>query len=154
MSDGQRLSASDQGAAWLQLQRLGRMFVLILLGTLVAGYLAMLAFSASGCFLSQVVRCFSISRDLIGFSWFALKALSLPTVIAAVLVTIILQIRGFLVWWNILSASFISALATGLISRVSFLSGDVFFIFVLGLILFAGAQASLLIRNRLDRSSI
>src|SRR5262249_265306 len=104
---------------------LGRMFVAIFLGALVAGYLAMLAFSASGCFLSHVIRCFSISRDLMKFSWFALKGLSLPAVVTALLVTMILQIRGVVAGWNVLVASLLSAFVFGLIDRVPFLSGEV-----------------------------
>ncbi|MGY8682274.1 hypothetical protein Q2941_31525 [Bradyrhizobium sp. UFLA05-153] len=114
----------------------------------------MLAASASACFLSHVIRCFSISRDLIGFSWFALKGLSLPAVVTALLVTMILQIRGVVAWWNVLVASLLSAFVFCLIDRVPLLSGEVLLIFVLGLILFVGAQASLLIRHRLARSSI
>ncbi|MGY3031388.1 hypothetical protein ACVIIV_000558 [Bradyrhizobium sp. USDA 4354] len=154
MSDGQRLSAWGQGAARQQLLRLGGMFVAVFLGTFVAGYLAMLAVSASGCFLSRVIRCFSTSRDLIGFSSFALPRLSLPAAITALLVTTIFLFRGIVVWWNVLVASLLSVLVIGLIDRVPFHSGEVVLIFVSGLIFFVGAQASLLIRNRLVRSLI
>src|SRR5438477_10637772 len=107
----------DQGAAHQRLPRLSRMFIAILLGTLVAGILAMLAFSASGCFLSHAIRCFSISRDLIGVSWMALKMWSLPAFTAALLVTIVLQVRGFVVWWNVLIVTFISAFGPSWLAR-------------------------------------
>jgi hypothetical protein len=129
------------------------MFVVIFLGALFAGFIAMLAFSASACLLSRAIRCFSISRDLIGLSWFALKGLSLPAFVAALLVTVVLHVRGFVAWWNVLIASFIPALATGLIDRVPTSPAEVFLWFVFGSILFAGAQASLLISNRLGKSS-
>ena len=154
MSGGQRLFAWGQGEAGQRLQRLGRMFVVILVGTLVAGYLAMLTFSASACFISHVIRCFSISRDLVGLSWFALKSLSLPAVVAAVLITMILQIRGSVVWWNVLVASLLSALVTGFVGRIPIVLDEMLLLLVVGLILFIGAQASLLISNRLGRSSI
>jgi hypothetical protein len=85
--------------------------------------------------------------------WFALKVLSLPAFVAALLVTMVLQVRGFVVWWNVLVASLISALVTGLIDRAPVEPAEVFFLFVPGLILFAGAQASLLISNRLGTLS-
>jgi hypothetical protein len=153
VSNCEHLSGRNQGAGRQQLQRLGRMFFVIFLGALIAGFVAMLAFSASGCFLSHTIRCFSISRDLIGFSWFALKGLSLPAFVAALLVIMILQVRGFVVWWNVLVASFISALVTGLIDRVPVDPAELFLLLVFGLILFAGAQASLLINNRLGTLS-
>lgn len=151
MSDDQRIVEWDQGAARQHLWRLGRMFVVIFCGTLIAGYLAMLAFSASGCFLSHVIRCFSISRDLIGFSWFAVKGLSLPAVVVALLVAIFLQIRGSVVWWNVLVASLLSALVIGSVGGTS--PAEALLQLVVGLIFFAGAQAAVLISNRLCRTS-
>ena len=139
MSAGWRLSVLDQDA--LSLRRLGRVFALVFFGTFLAGYLAMLVFSASGCFLSHVIRCFSISRDLIVFSWFAAKGLSLPSVVAAVLVTIIQQIRGSVVWWNVLVASLLSALASA--GRIPLDPTDALFLLVVGVIFFVGAQVAL-----------
>lgn len=152
MNDGQRFSEWSQGAARQHLWRLGRMFVVTFCGTLVAGYLAMLAFSVSGCFLSHVIRCFSISRDLIGFSWFAVKGLSLPAVVVALLVAIFLQIRGSVVWWNVLVASLLSALVIGFVGGASNEPAEALLLLVVSLILFAGAQVALLISNRLCRT--
>jgi hypothetical protein len=153
VSDGHRLSEWGQGAARQHLLRLGRMFVLIFCGTLVAGYLGMLAFSASGCFLSHVIRCFSVSHDLIGFSWFAVKGLSLPAVVVALSVTIFLQIRGSVAWWNVLAASLLSAWVIGSVGGASNGGAEALLLFVVGLIFFVGAQAALLISNRVCRTS-
>lgn len=153
MSNGRRLCEWGQDAVSQHLWRPGRMFVVIFCGTLVAGYVGMLAFSASGCFLSRVVRCFSISRDLIGFSWFAVKGLFLPAIVVALLVTIFLQIRGNVVWWNVLVACLLSALGIGSVGGTWNEPAEVFLLLVVGSIFFAGAQGALLISNRLCRTS-
>ncbi|MCA1380079.1 MULTISPECIES: hypothetical protein [Bradyrhizobium] len=153
MNNGQRLSEWGQGAARQHLRRLGRMFVVVFCGTLFAGYLAMLAFSASGCFLSRVIRCFSVSRDLIGFSWFAVKGLFLPAAVVALMVAIFLQIRGSVVWWDVLVASLLSALVIGSVGRALSEPAEAFVLLVVSLIFFAGAQAALLIDKRLCRTS-
>jgi hypothetical protein len=153
MNNRQSVSAVDQGAARQRWLHLGRVFIVIFLGTMVAVILAMLAFSASGCFLSHAIRCFSISRDLIGVSLMALKMWSLPAFVAALLVTMVLQFQGFVVWWNILIATFISAFGTSWLARAPVVPDEVSLLFVAGLILFAGSQVSLLISNRLGKSS-
>jgi hypothetical protein len=143
----------DQGAARQRWLHLGRVFIVIFLGTMVAGTLAVLAFSASGCFLSRAIRCFSISRDLIGASLMALTMWSLPAFVAATFVAIVLQFQGFVVWWNVLIVAFVSAFATSWLARAPVVPDEVSLLVVAGLILFAGAQASLLISNRLGKSS-
>jgi hypothetical protein len=143
----------DQRAARQRWLHLGRVFIVIFLGNMVAGTLAVLAFSASGCFLSHAIRCFSISRDLISVSLMALKMWSLPAFVAATLVAIVLQFQGSVVWWNVLIVAFVSAFGTSWLARAPVVPDEVSLLVVAGLILFAGAQASLLISNRLGKSS-
>ncbi|PJG52109.1 hypothetical protein CVM73_27515 [Bradyrhizobium forestalis] len=69
--------------------------------TVIAGILETIAFSASGCFLSRVVRCFSISRDAIGVTLLGLKMWALPAFIASVVVVVVGRLRGRVAWWNV-----------------------------------------------------
>lgn len=85
-----------------ELLNFGCAFVIILLTTAIAGVLETIAFSASGCVLSRVVRCFSISRDAIGVALLGLKMWALPALFASVVVTAIARIRVRVVWWNVL----------------------------------------------------
>ncbi|KYK45611.1 hypothetical protein A1D31_08985 [Bradyrhizobium liaoningense] len=91
-----------EGPKLPNIQRAIYFFGVVFAGTVLIGILATAAFSASGCLLTRVIRCFSISRDapyvaLIGFEMW-----SLPGLIAGVLVAAIILFRGHVTWWNVL----------------------------------------------------
>ncbi|WP_271568757.1 hypothetical protein [Bradyrhizobium sp. CCBAU 11386] len=91
-----------EGSGRPELVNLGRAFLVVFLMTVIAGILETIAFSASGCFLSRVVRCFSISRDAIGITLLGLKMWALPALIASAVIVGIGRLRGRVAWWNVL----------------------------------------------------
>ncbi|MBR0983513.1 MULTISPECIES: hypothetical protein [Bradyrhizobium] len=84
------------------MRRVAHFFGVVFAGTLLIGILATIAFSASGCLLSRVIRCFSISRDAAGVALLGFKMWSLPALIAGALVAAIIRFRGNITWWNVL----------------------------------------------------
>jgi hypothetical protein len=85
-----------------RIHRVAYFFGVVFAGTLLIGTLATIAFSASGCLLSPVIRCFSIARDTVGVTFLGFKMWSSPALIAALLVAAIVRFRGNVTWWNVL----------------------------------------------------
>jgi len=128
--------------------------IIIFLGTLLTGILGTLAFSASGCLISSAIRCFSLSRDLIGLSLFALKMWALPAFIAALLVATAAYIRGVVTWWNVLLVAFLAMVGSSLLALAPVGTVEPVHLCIASLFLFVGVQISLLISNRFGRSSV
>jgi len=97
------------------MQRVAYFFGVVVAGTLLIGILATVAFSASGCLLSWVIRCFSISRDAVGVALLGFKMWFLPALIAGVLVAAIIRFRGNITWWNVLLVAPASYLVLALV---------------------------------------
>lgn len=85
-----------------RMKRVAYFFGVVFAGTLLIGILFTIAFSASGCLLSSVIRCFSITRDTVGVTILGFKMWSAPALIAALLVAAIVRFRGDVTWWNVL----------------------------------------------------
>jgi hypothetical protein len=136
-----------------ELTRSAYVLAVIFFGTLITGVLATLAYSASGCFLSRAIRCFSISRDALGLSLLGLKVWSLPAFIAALLTVMVVQVRGSAVWWNALIVAPVSMLGGGVLLHVAY-SEMILILCVTSLVLFVGIQLSRLINNWFGRYSI
>lgn len=99
-----------------KMPRMAYFFGVVFAGTLLIGILATIAFSASGCLLSPVIRCFSIARDTASVMFLGFKMWSLPALIAALLIAAIVRIRGEVIWWNVLLVAPASYLVLALLS--------------------------------------
>src|SRR5262249_47772821 len=115
--------------------------MIIFLGVLLLGILLWIAFSASACLLSPVIRCFSISRDAFGVTLFGLKMWSLPALVVTIFVIAIGAIRGKVAWWHTL----IAAQSTYLLIAVLIPIGryEAVQLLVMGVVLFGLVQLSL-----------
>jgi len=77
-----------------------------------------------------------------------LKIWSLPAILVATSVTVISQIRGIVVWWNVLIAAALSMVMSSVaISGLAEL-GTIPLVLITSLVLFVGVQLSRLISNR------
>ena len=119
-------------------------------GTLIMGILAVLMFSASACTWNLAVRCFSVSRDMLGVISSAAQMWFLLAVMVALFAASIVQTRGALMWWSALIVVPVSILGVGVLPiGLAFLAKealfDLPFFLVVSLVLFAGYQFSLLI---------
>ncbi|MCC8963148.1 hypothetical protein H8A95_12720 [Bradyrhizobium sp. Pear76] len=121
------------------LARFGYTTVVVSLGTLITGSLVMLGWSASLCFLSRVIRCFSFSRDFAGFFLKMIQIWSLPALVVGVLVAFIAKVRGSVAWWNVLAVVALVCTAEFALSKFN----DAASLFLAqGLVLFVGVQLS------------
>lgn len=142
-----------QNAPHAPLTRMGYGLTTIFLGTLAVGILGTFVFSASGCLITSAIRCFSISRDLIGLILLASKMWALPALIVALLVVMVVQIRGFVVWWNVLVAAFMAMFGSSVLALAPASVVEPGVLCIASLFLFMGVQISLLINNRFGKSS-
>ena len=154
MSAAQRYAEGNQYSRRPQLVRLGYVLTIVFTGTLTTGILVAIGFSASGCFLSRVIRCFSISRDAVGVTLFGLKVWSLPALIAALLVTAIMHVRGFVVWWNVLVVALVSMLGSGIVLPALGELTAPSLLWFTSLVLFVGVQLSRLVSKWFGGSPI
>lgn len=149
MSAKQRSAGSSQ-ISRQELTRSAYVFIITFLGALTAGILAALAFSASGCFVSRAIRCFSISRDALGLLWFVVKGWSLPAFVAALLAAMVVQVRSSISWRSALIVALVSSmLANGVLLYVGNVANSEFILVfcVSSLLLFVGLQLSRLMDN-------
>jgi hypothetical protein len=142
------------GTRHVPLVGLGYRLTIIFLGTLFVGILGTLAFSASACLISHAIRCFSISRDLIGLGLFASKDWALPAFLAALLVVTLVRIRGSIVWWNILAIALVAMFGSSLLMDGPASVREPAILFIASLFLFMGVQTSLLIGNWFGKSLV
>jgi hypothetical protein len=133
----------------------GYAVIAVFLGVLTTGTLVMLGLSVSACFVVQVLRCFSISRDTGRFLFKMIEMWSLPALAVALLVAIVVQFRGPVVWWKVFLAAALVAISEMLLESINQdeLYETPFFV-AQGLVLFIGAQLSLRIGRRLRRFPI
>jgi len=124
-------------------------------GNLTAGTLVMLGLSVSACFVIRVLPCFSISRDTGRFLLKMIGMWSLPALAVALLVAMIIQFRGSVLWWNVLLVAALVSISEFLVVAIS--QGDTYdtpFFIVQGLVLFIEAQLSLFVSRRVARFPI
>jgi len=124
-------------------------------GNLTAGTLVMLGLSVSACFVIRVLPCFSISRDTGRFLLKMIGMWSLPALAVALLVAMIIQFRGSVLWWNVLLVAALVSISEFLVVAIS--QGDTYdtpFFIAQGLVLFIGAQLSLFVSRRVARFPI
>jgi hypothetical protein len=126
-------------------------FGVVFAGTLLIGILATIAFSASGCLLSPVIRCFSIARDTMGVAFLGFKMWSSPALIAPLLVAAIVRSRGSVTWWNILLVAPASYLILALLFIRQIDQYMLRELLVQSVILFVCVQLSLFVGRMADR---
>jgi hypothetical protein len=147
--------SADRSLVSLRMSRVGYTLITVFVGTLSTGTLVVLCFSISACFLSRVIRCFSISRDAAGFMLKMMQMWSLPALIVALLMAMIVQFRGSVVWWNVvLVAGLVSISGFALsVGRTGDLEDASFFVAV-SLVLIVGIQLSRLISRLIGKYPI
>ena len=146
---------AEGSSAGRRMPLVGYAVIAVFLGILAAGTFVMLGLSVSACFVVQVLRCFSISRDTGRFLLKMIEMWSLPALAVALLVAMIVQFRGPVVWWKVFLAAALVAISEMLLESIN--QGDLYetpFFVAQGLVLFIGAQLSLLISRRLRRFPI
>ena len=121
--------------------------ITVLSGTLITGIAALIAAMASVCIIAPANRCFSVSRDTAGAILNGIELWLSPALVVAVLLVTLARFRSGLTWWKVLIAAMasmsgyvVAASAMGAIA----LSEAFFFILVGCLVLFVGAQLSVL----------
>ena len=142
----------NQNASHAPLARIRHQLITIFLGTLLVGILGTIAVSASGCLISSAIRCFSISRDLMGLILLASKMWASPALIVALLVVTVVQIHGSVVWLNVLVAAFIAMFGSSVLELAPASISEPVVLCIASLFLFMGVQISRLIGSRLGRS--
>ena len=144
----QRIAATEISSISRSGTRWAFALLVIFGGSLITGILTVFALSASWCLLSPVSRCFSVQHDTIAVALMGLKIWSLPAILVATSVTVISQIRGIVVWWNVLIAAALSMVMSSVaISGLAEL-GTIPLVLITSLVLFVGVQLSRLISNR------
>jgi hypothetical protein len=151
---GASSAESRQNSTRQQLMRLGYVLAFVFVGTVTTEVLAALGFSASGCLLSRVIRCFSIPRDTIGVALIGLEMGTWPALVAASLIAAIVRVRGSVAWWNVLIVAPVSLLILDILTAewLNFIGGPEFLI--ASAILFVGVQLSLFVCRLVGRVPI
>ncbi|UGA44235.1 hypothetical protein HU230_0039525 [Bradyrhizobium quebecense] len=122
--------------------------IVIFCGCLITGVLVLFGLSASWCLLSRVARCFSVQHDTLDVALLGLKIWSMPAIFVATLVAAVGQIRGGVVWWNVLIAAALSMLMSSVVISGSAELTAFPVLLATTLVLFVGVQLSRLISNR------
>jgi len=141
----------------LAARRFAYVTAIIFSGAMLTRIVVIVGSMAGLCVVAASNRCFSISRDALPAISLAVKLWLLPALTVAVLVAIISQIQGFVLWWNVLIAAPISMLVPLLPAMVSV---DVHheeasnWILAGGAVLFVGVQLSRLVNALIGKLAI
>jgi hypothetical protein len=126
---------------------------------LTFGVLVVLALSTSACTWNHQVRCFSVSRDMLGVISSAAEMWWMLALVVALLAAMLQQVSRVQAWWDALIVVPLSILAVGILpigaaslAREAIL--DPPFFFAVALVLLAAYELSLFISKQIGKLPI